>query len=93
MAPAGLAKVKAAKRDGSWTSLDAVEALEIPADLESALARNADAARHFAAFPPSAKKAILQWIASAKRTETRTRRVMETVAKAATNRRANQPPR
>ena len=33
MMPAGLAKVAAAKKDGSWTKLDAVEALEIPADL------------------------------------------------------------
>ena len=33
MAPAGLAKVEAARKDGSWNALDAVEALEIPPDL------------------------------------------------------------
>ena len=32
MMPAGLAKVEAAKQDGSWNALDAIEALEIPPD-------------------------------------------------------------
>jgi len=35
--PAGLAKVEAAKADGSWTALDAVENLEVPDDLRKAL--------------------------------------------------------
>jgi len=90
MTPAGLAKVEAAKRDGSWTRLDAVEALEVPPDLARALDAHRDAARNFAAFPPSAKKGILQWIASAKRPETRARRVAETARRAARNERANQ---
>ncbi|HEU4743225.1 MAG TPA: hypothetical protein VFS50_16635 [Meiothermus sp.] len=30
MAPAGLAKLEAAQRDGSWEKLDAIEALETP---------------------------------------------------------------
>jgi uncharacterized protein YdeI (YjbR/CyaY-like superfamily) len=34
MAPAGLAKIEAAKRDGSWDSYDAVESLTIPIDLQ-----------------------------------------------------------
>jgi uncharacterized protein YdeI (YjbR/CyaY-like superfamily) len=33
MEAAGLAKIAAAKRDGSWTLLDSVEALEVPDDL------------------------------------------------------------
>jgi len=37
MMPAGPAKVEAAKEDGSWNALDAIEALEIPSDLEEAL--------------------------------------------------------
>lgn len=90
MAPAGLAKVEAARRDGSWEALDAVEALEIPADLAAALALHPDAARHFAAFPRSAKRGILEWIAQAKRPETRAKRVDETAHLAAENRRANQ---
>lgn len=90
MAPPGLAKIEAAKQDGSWTALDAVEALEMPAELEQALAAYPDAARHFAAFPPSARKAILQWIASAKRPETRAARIDEAARLANENVRANQ---
>jgi uncharacterized protein YdeI (YjbR/CyaY-like superfamily) len=89
MAAAGLHKVDAAKRDGSWRALDAVERLEIPADLERALAANPQASRYFDAFPPSSKKIILTWIASAKKPETRARRVAETIRQAAKNLRAN----
>lgn len=89
MAPAGLAKVEAAKRDGSWNVYDGIEELTVPDDLASALAENAEAARHFEAFSPSSKKNILWWITSAKRPETRAKRVAETVELAAQNRRAN----
>ena len=90
MAPPGLARIEAAKRDGSWTALDAVEALEMPDDLARALKQNATARRHFEAFPPGSRKIILTWIASARRAETRAARVAETVRLAAENRRANQ---
>lgn len=90
MRPAGLAKVEAAKRDGSWTALDAVEALEMPDDLARALRRNAAARRHFDAFPRGVRKNVLTWIAAAKRPVTRAARIAETVRLAAENRRANQ---
>ena len=90
MAPAGLAKIEAAKRDGSWSALDAVEALEIPPDLGRALDSHADARRHFEDFPRSVKRAILEWISSAKKPETRAARVGETARLAANNERANQ---
>ncbi len=50
MAPAGMAKIEAAKQDGSWTALDAVEALEIPPDLAQALAANPTAQQYFDTF-------------------------------------------
>jgi uncharacterized protein YdeI (YjbR/CyaY-like superfamily) len=50
MTPAGLEKVVAAKQDGSWKALDAVEALEIPADLEAAFGSYSNAKTHFDAF-------------------------------------------
>lgn len=90
MAEAGLAKVEAAKRDGSWSALDAVEALEVPPDLARALAAPAAARRHFDAFPRSVKRGILEWIASAKTAPTRAKRVAETARLAADNLRANQ---
>ncbi len=88
MTPAGLAKIKAAKRDGSWDRYDAVEALAMPPDLKKALAANKAAQKNFTAFSDSAKKMILWWIAGAKRPETRTRRIQETVRLAAENRKA-----
>lgn len=90
MHPAGLAKVEAARADGSWSALDGSEAYEEPADLVAALRRNRDAKRYWDAFPPGVRKAILQWITTAKRDETRARRIEETVTLAAQNVRANQ---
>ncbi len=90
MAAAGMAKIEAAQQDGSWSALDAVEALEIPADLEAALAVNPTAAQYFAAFPRSAKRGILAWISNAKTGETRTKRIAETARLAADNIRSNQ---
>lgn len=46
MQPAGLAKIEAAKRDGSWDALTASEALDEPAELVAGLRRDATARRH-----------------------------------------------
>lgn len=93
MQPAGLAKIEAAKRDGSWTLLDSVEALEVPADLESTFRLHSGAAENFAAFPRSARRGILEWILQAKTPHTRQKRVTETASLAALNQRANQWPK
>ena len=90
MAPAGLAKINAAKKDGTWNALDAIEALEIPPDLIKAFSKNRTAKEYFDAFPRSARRAILEWIASAKKPETRAKRIEETVTSAEKNIRANQ---
>ena len=89
--PAGRRAIEVAKENGSWSALDDVEHLVEPAELKAALDANADARRHWDAFPPSAKKAILSWLSTAKRPETRERRVSETVRLAAENIRVNQP--
>ena len=85
MTPAGLSKVEAAKKDGSWTRLDAIDKLEMPEGLLAHLSANAEAKRNFEAFSPSSKKMILFWIASAKREETWRKRIEETVRLAAQN--------
>ena len=90
MTTAGLAKIEAAKADGSWNALDAIEALETPPDLAKALASNKTAQKYFDEFPRSVKRAILEWIANAKKPETRAKRIEETVTSAAKNIRANQ---
>ena len=74
MQAAGLAKVVEAKKDGSWTLLDSVEALEVPADLRRALAR-AGLARAFAGLGPGARKQHLYRLVTAKRPETRAKRI------------------
>lgn len=90
LSPAGRAAVEAAKADGSWSKLDAVEALVIPDDLRRAFASHPGAAANFETFPRSAKRGILEWIVQAKRPETRAARVEETARLAARNERANQ---
>lgn len=88
MTEAGLAKVVAAKRDGSWSKLDATDTLVVPDDLAAALDAQHPAAEQFAGFPPSVRRGILERIASAKRDETRAKRVEETARMAARGLRA-----
>ncbi len=88
MAPAGLAAIERAKANGSWEILDSVERLEVPRDLATALERHPPAAVNFAAFPPSARKMLLGWVAIAVRPETRAARIAEVAQAAARNERA-----
>ena len=90
MMPAGLQAVETARKNGSWSVIDDAEAVIMPADLEKALSENRAAAEHFNAFPPSAKRGIYTWISIAKTTETREKRIRETVELASKNIRANQ---
>ncbi|MDX2271514.1 MAG: YdeI/OmpD-associated family protein [Cyanobacteriota bacterium] len=86
MTEAGLAKVQAAQADGSWTSLDAIEALILPPDLQEALAKQPSAQENFASFSKSTRKNILFWIGSAKRPATRLNRIQQTLTAALANR-------
>ena len=83
MTPAGVAAIERAQADGSWTILDSVEALEEPADLVTALDDVSGARAQWDAFKPGERKRILQWIATAKRAETRATRIEQTATKAA----------
>lgn len=89
MMPPGQQKIDAAKADGSWTLLDAVEDLVIPDDLRAALDAVPAASAFFSAFAPSYQKGILWWVVSAKRPETRQARIEKTVLMAAVNKKAN----
>ena len=88
MAPAGLAAIERAKANGSWQVLDSVERLEVPDDLAVVLAASPPAAANFAAFPPSARKQLLGWVAFAMRPETRAARIRQIAEAAARNERA-----
>lgn len=87
MTAAGVAAIEAAKANGSWGLLDEVEALVVPRDLRTALDADRAAAQHFDGFPASARKAALYWIASAKRADTRAKRISRVVGLAAEGRR------
>jgi uncharacterized protein YdeI (YjbR/CyaY-like superfamily) len=91
MEPAGQELLDLAHQTGTWDCLADAQNGVIPADLQVEFDRCPEAAMHFAAFPPSSKRLILEWITLAKRPETRARRITETVTLAAANQRANHP--
>jgi uncharacterized protein YdeI (YjbR/CyaY-like superfamily) len=88
MLPAGMAVIEEAKKSGMWARLDDVERLIVPDDLDAALTASSSARANWEAFPPSARRAMLQWVVEARRSETRAKRIAEIAAKAARNERA-----
>lgn len=82
IAPPGLAAIELAKKDGSWDLLNEIDALVEPKDLAQALASSASARLAWDAFPPSTRRGILEWIAQAKKDETRAERIAKTIASA-----------
>ena len=79
---AGYKSIEIAKENGSWTILETVENLEIPKDLEQELKSQRGAMEYFETLTKSVKKSLLYWIISAKRDETRHKRIMEIVENA-----------
>jgi uncharacterized protein YdeI (YjbR/CyaY-like superfamily) len=80
MHESGFAKIEIAKQNGSWTSLDAVEDLIIPSDLEIEFHKNRIAFDNYQNFSTSYKKSYLYWLNQAKREATRNNRITEIVA-------------
>jgi uncharacterized protein YdeI (YjbR/CyaY-like superfamily) len=80
MTPAGLALVEAAKANGQWEAATQRDVLlALPQELEAALATRPGAGNGFARLPDSLKKQLIYWVASAKREETRRRRIDEVI--------------
>ena len=84
--PLGLKAIEIAKQNGMWNVYDAIEAQVVPEDLIQALASNATAQQNFEAFSDSTKKQLLWYIESAKRPETRAKRIEQIVMEAERNR-------
>lgn len=93
MTEAGERAITEAVANGAWTLLDDVENGVEPDDLRAALDAEPDARRRWDAFPPSARKAMLEWLVQARTTPTRDRRLAAVVAQAALGIRAYPPPR
>lgn len=79
MTPAGLEKIEIAKKNGSWTIMDDVEDLIVPDDLELEFKKNKKAQANYNNFSNSVKKQALWFIVSAKRPETRKRRIEKVI--------------
>jgi uncharacterized protein YdeI (YjbR/CyaY-like superfamily) len=88
MAAPGLAAVERARADGTWR-LHPTEA-EL-AELDARLDADPPARANFEGFPPSSRRLILTWIATAKRAQTRQQRIEQTVALAGRGIRAAHP--
>jgi uncharacterized protein YdeI (YjbR/CyaY-like superfamily) len=72
---AGLAAMQTAVDAGTCEGLPEVDRLEVPADLQQALAREADAPAWFQEQAPSYRRNVLRWLALARRGETRAARM------------------
>ena len=79
--PAGHAEVERAKADGRWEAAYAGPArIEVPADLAEALAAEPKAQAMFEALNSQNRYAVLYRITTAKRSDTRARRIEQFVA-------------
>jgi len=85
MHAAGLASIKVAKTNGSWSSLDDVENGVIPKELQMAFDKNPKAFTNFKNFTRSQRKSYLYWLNQAKREETRNKRIERIIQHAAEN--------
>ncbi|HMI91098.1 MAG TPA: YdeI/OmpD-associated family protein [Polyangiales bacterium] len=81
MKPAGLAEIERAKQDGRWErAYDSPSRATPPEDLLAALAKNRKAAAFFAKLNSINRYAILHRVQTAKKPETRARRIAQFVA-------------
>jgi uncharacterized protein YdeI (YjbR/CyaY-like superfamily) len=77
----GLAKVETAKRLGTWSRESSLAFdTNMPIELTRALQQNRKARRYFDTLAPTYKKHFIGWIATAKKQETRARRLEEALA-------------
>lgn len=80
MKPAGLAAVESAKRDGRWDkAYDSQSRASVPADLQAELDRHPKAKAFFATLNGVNRYAILFRIQTAKKAETRAKRIAQFV--------------
>lgn len=81
MKPAGLAAVEAAKADGRWdAAYHSSNTFEMPAEFTAALAESPKAAAHFATLNKANRYAIFYRLTTAKRPETKARRLKDFIA-------------
>jgi uncharacterized protein YdeI (YjbR/CyaY-like superfamily) len=80
MTPAGLRMIAAAKKNGQWAKARELEqSKSAPPGLMSALSSNSKARLFYEKLAPSHQKMYVAWVLSAKREETRQRRIQAVV--------------
>lgn len=82
MTKAGFESIVTAKENGSWTILDEVEELIIPADLETAFLDKQNEKEQFLSLSKSARKLLLARLLFAKTIQTRQKRIAEIIVQA-----------
>ncbi len=86
MSEAGLKTIKIAKENGKWDIAYSSQLVPtIPSDLTEALKKNELAWRNFHKFSNSTRFQYIYWVTSAKKDETRRKRIVEVVKKAIKN--------
>lgn len=77
MTDRGQVLIDAAKADGSWSQFDDADAMVVHPDLQAALDADPEARMAYDVLSPSVCKQHLWWVYSAKRPETRAKRIDE----------------
>ncbi|MBN1291999.1 MAG: YdeI/OmpD-associated family protein [Candidatus Latescibacteria bacterium] len=76
----GMAVIKAAKQNGQWDNVASTNrGWVMPPEFENALNKNRKAKQYFESLAQSYKRPYIWWIATAKRPETRERRIREAI--------------
>lgn len=80
MAAAGERTVAQAKKSGAWDApAESPGPLPMPPEFDARLKRNKRATAFFESLAPSYRRQFVDWVASAKRDETRRRRLKEAI--------------
>jgi uncharacterized protein YdeI (YjbR/CyaY-like superfamily) len=84
----GYKMIELAKTRGTWSAMDDVENGVIPEDLQAAFDANPLAFENFQNFTRGYRKSYMSWLHSAKRPETRAKRLVEIIRLCEANRKS-----
>ena len=79
MTPAGQRLIDEAKESGTWKAEERPRAAPMHPEFSAALRKNKRAATFYASLAPGYQRQYRDWVATAKRDETRTRRIAQAV--------------
>ncbi|GAA4884988.1 YdeI/OmpD-associated family protein [Flaviramulus aquimarinus] len=83
--PSGHKMIELAKKTGTWTAMDDVENGIIPKELQVAFDKNKLAFENYQNFARGYRKSYLSWLHSAKREDTRKKRINQIIELCANN--------